>query len=119
MDPVSGRKFAFVAALVMTIAPSVLAQSPDSCLVKSRSDALIVMVCRPGTAQEAMTQASRAACGSKTAMCNVWIWDNADKAPATAPLRDSDLPKDSIRHAVAVWANDAQSLMLLKQVVPK
>lgn len=102
----------------MGVAEPAAAQVNDACSVKSRSDAIVIMVCRPGTMPPAMTQAASLACGSK-AMCNVWIWDDADKAPTTAPHKDSDLPKAAVQHAVAVWAHDSKSLMSLKRVRPK
>ena len=46
----------------------------------------------------------------------MWIWDDAALVPETAPATDAELPKDRTGKAVAVWANDSQSLVSLRKV---
>ncbi len=44
------------------------------------------------------------------------LWDEAQKAPESAPEVDKDLTEDQARDAVAVWVNDSKQLVLLKEV---
>ncbi|MEX0730013.1 MAG: hypothetical protein WED00_14925 [Aquisalimonadaceae bacterium] len=87
----------------------------EACSVKSRSDAVVIVVCEPGVSEQGLREAGRAACGDN-AQCNAWIWDDSAAAPATAPARDADLPKDRSGAAVAVWVNDTGSLLTIKRM---
>jgi hypothetical protein len=100
------------AALAAGLTGPAAGQAAD-CRVKSRSDAVIVMVC-PSTSDAAKWQAqATSACGEKK-FCNVWIWNDADIAPAKAPTSDADMPKEAAKRAVAIWANDSSSLIKVR-----
>lgn len=88
---------------------------PTECTVKNRSEAIVVVVCQPALDQAVWSKAGRQACGPRT-KCNAWIWDDAKKAPDVAPLADANLTAQQSASAVAVWANDSQSLLLIKSV---
>lgn len=94
-------------------APGAAAAS-SSCAVKNRSDAVVLMLCPAGQTDVTLRAAAAKACESKT-RCNVWIWDDAALVPETAPATDAELPKDRTGKAVAVWANDSQSLVSLRK----
>jgi hypothetical protein len=100
-------------AVPAAIAQATATASP--CTITSRSDAVVIMVCAPNLEQQALRTNGRSACGIKV-NCNVWIWDDAAKAPAKAPNTDADLPKDQAAAAVAIWVHDSQSLITLKRV---
>lgn len=104
-------------ALVSTTAllPMNASAAANTCTIKSRNDQLVLMHCPAGTSEQVWIEAAKAAC-KPGQPCNVWIWEDASKVPATAPKTDADLPKTSTGAAVAVWVNDAGSLMKLKKV---
>ncbi len=102
----------------MLLATTCLAASAaggDGCSVKSRSAGVVIMVCASGVDSTGWRMAAQAACGSKQT-CNVWIWDDAAKAPGKAPATDAELPKSATAQARAVWANDSQSLLTIRKV---
>jgi hypothetical protein len=103
------------ALLGLTVSPARAQSATAGCEVKSRSDAVVVMVCPASSDADAWRKASIAACGDKP-YCNVWIWDDATKAPTSAPARDADMPRSQAGAALAVWANDSKSLLSLKRV---
>lgn len=88
---------------------------PEGCSIKDRSDVVVIMICEPGLGEEVWRAAGRAACGANP-FCNVWIWDHADKAPATAPEIDKDLDRARTAIASAVWVNDSESLIIVSKV---
>ena len=75
----------------------------------------MVVVCPPGLEREVWHQVGKETCGS-LARCNVWIWDDANKAPEKAPENDADLTKAQVKNAVAVWANDTGQMIILRRV---
>lgn len=85
----------------------------SSCKVRSRSEAVVVMVCTGGFDAPAVQAAAAEACGSRQA-CNVWIWDAESRAPVQAPKSDAELDKSKAAQAIAVWANDSKSLMRIR-----
>ncbi|CAH1387212.1 conserved exported hypothetical protein [Candidatus Nitrotoga sp. M5] len=91
------------------------AATSKQCTVKDRSESLVIMVCPPHFDNTAWKDAGKAACVSAL-MCNVWIWEDAAKAPNKAPATDSDLPKSHVATAVAIWVNDSESLISLRKV---
>jgi hypothetical protein len=106
-------------ALTALLAWPVLAhaqpQKPaEECTVKSRSDAVVLLLCPPQADAELWRMAGEAACSTRAA-CNAWIWDDATKVPDKAPATDAELPKQRTAAAVAVWVNDSKSLMTLKR----
>lgn len=108
-----------IAALCLgALAPLAQAQAavPDqACTVKTRGATVLVMVCPAASDSSVWRAAGEAACGAAQ-RCNVWVWDDASKAPATAPASDADLPKAAAGAAVAIWVNDSKSLVSLKRV---
>lgn len=113
------RRFLMLSLGVLAV-PAAIAQATPTdkpCTVTSRSDAVVIMVCTPKLEQQALRTNGRTACGIKV-NCNVWIWDDAAKAPAKAPHTDADLPKDQAAAAVAIWVHDSQSLITLKRAGP-
>ena len=115
------RRIAGSIALVFACAltGSVLAQDvpkdKSQCAVRSSEGLIRVVVCPPGLDVESLRVAGEEACGL-VVTCNAWIWDNADKAPKYSPRKDSDIAEKDAGNAVAVWANDQKSLMLIKRV---
>lgn len=92
------------------------AHAADSaCKVKAQSDAVAIVVCDEGASMEALRAGGIAACKGRT-VCNAWIWTDAGKAPATAPARDADLPKDAAREAKAIWINDSANLATMRKL---
>jgi hypothetical protein len=87
----------------------------QDCHLTSGSQLVKIVVCSPGLVKEAWQQAGQEACGTQS-RCNVWIWDEAKKAPESAPEVDKDLTEDQARDAVAVWVNDSKQLVLLEAV---
>ena len=75
----------------------------------------MIVVCMPGLDQATWHRVGKETCGT-LAQCNVWIWNDADKAPEKAPEKDTDLTKEQVRDAVAVWINDTGQMMLLHRV---
>nr|WP_315430283.1 hypothetical protein [uncultured Albidiferax sp.] len=104
-----------VATAVGYSQPARADNTAGACAVKSRSAAVVVMVCPPRTAPDAFRLAGESACGDKLA-CNVWVWDDSAKAPDKAPDVDADLPKRQSGTAIAIWVNDSKSLVTLKPV---
>lgn len=88
---------------------------PEPCKLVGRSDTVLLMLCEPGLGQEVWSLSGGLACGLQH-RCNVWMWDDAANVPEQAPAMDKDIPKASIATAIAVWANDSKSLLVLKPV---
>lgn len=106
------------AGMLAVSAPSTaIAQNrpADACAVRDRSDTVVVMVCPQDLRADQWREAAERACGIRR-MCNVWIWDNAGKAPDKAPAADSDMPRSTAAAAVAVWAHDSRSLLQIRPV---
>lgn len=94
------------------------ASAASACRVVDRTEAVVVMVCTAGSDADTIRAAAAAACGERAA-CNVWVWDSAAKAPKRAPVADAQLDKSQAGSAIAIWANDSQSLMRLRTVQPQ
>jgi hypothetical protein len=95
-------------------AEPVTASPASSCAVKTRSDHVVIMVCPPGMNRDDWQSAGKSACEADK-RCNVWIWDDAGKAPDAAPATDDVLPKKLTAVAVAVWVNDSRNLIILSR----
>lgn len=109
----SGRALGALALLALSGTP---AQAADAkCVVKNRSSAIAIVVCPAGTEREALQAAGIRACKDLNP-CNAWIWEDANKAPATAPEKDTDMPKSVTGAARAVWVNGAENLIELRKV---
>jgi hypothetical protein len=99
----------------LAIAGPAGADNETRCSVRHAKGSIRVVICPPGLDQEALRAAGEKACG-EARMCNAWIWDDAEKAPKDAPAADADLEPQYVGEAVAVWANDSRSLMLIEAV---
>jgi hypothetical protein len=106
-----------LAASAFAVAPGTAgaAASNTDCVVKSRSEGVVLMHCKANLGDKVWVEAAKAAC-TPGKLCNVWIWEDLGKIPATAPKTDAELPKSATGSAVAVWINDAGNLMTLKKV---
>lgn len=105
---------ALLAALCAMPATAQAQEKPD-CEVRDRSDELVLMVCKPGSPPTQWRSAAQAACGEEGKRCNVWIWSSTADAPAKAPKTDAEIPKQHSAKAIAVWANDSQSLLQIRK----
>ena len=113
----SSLKSLALAASAFAVAPGVAgaATGLSDCVVKSRSEGVVLMHCKANRDDKVLVDAAKAACTPGKA-CNVWIWEDLSKVPSTAPKTDAELPKSATGAAVAVWINDAGNLMKLKKV---
>ena len=105
-----------IGALAMVYAVPAIAADASECAVKAAGENVVVIVCPPGLDQEAWRTAGERACILDNGICNAWIWDDAKKAPREAPKNDTDLSKEQVRHAVAIWDNYKQLLVVIHQV---
>ncbi len=87
----------------------------STCKLQSDAEALAVLICEKGWTEKSLRDAGKSVCGART-LCNVWIWDDAAKAPKNSPKKDADIAKTEAAAAAAVWANDSQSLLVLSKV---
>lgn len=92
-------------------------KTPAACEVRSRSEALAVLVCQPRLDEAALVAAGKSACGTRV-QCNAWMWDDASKAPAKAPARDADMQKAVAAAAIGIWANDRQVFVRVRPAKP-
>ena len=90
--------------------------STPECNVIASKLGLIVLVCPEGLTDTELQAAGQRACGPTMWLCNAWIWDDVAAAPADVPLGNNNLDEDAVRQAVAVWVNDAQSLIKIRKV---
>ncbi|MFG6467850.1 hypothetical protein [Roseateles sp. BYS87W] len=102
---------AWLALLAATLAAG---QAHASCRTHDRSEQVALVLCSTHTDAAALKAAGEAACKGKT-LCNAWIWDDASKMPAQAPVADKDLPKSASSAARAIWIHDSQHLMQLRK----
>lgn len=109
------KTLALATSALVLAQPAVTHAAQEACSVKARSNAVVLMHCKANLKETDWVEAAKAVCEPGKA-CNVWIWEDASKIPATAPNTDADLPKSSTGAAVAVWINDSASLMKLKKV---
>ena len=92
------------------------AQAADAkCMLKHRSAHVAVVICPAATGRAALQAAGISACKGLEP-CNAWIWDDATQAPATAPDKDTDMPKSVTGKARAVWVNDAENLIEVRKL---
>ncbi len=89
--------------------------SEQDCSVKDRTEALVLMLCPEQPGEKTWIEAAKLVCGSAI-QCNVWIWNDRSKMPDAATKTDAELSKKHTGAAVAIWINDAQSLIKLKKV---
>lgn len=109
--------FLFILLLITGISFVAWADDPVSdevCSTRDRSDAVVILICPPGTSEDALIQAGQSACGTQL-QCNAWIWSSAADAPDKAPESDGDLDREKTRHAAAIWVNDSESLVLVSR----
>ena len=106
---------ALVLAAITFFEYSTAAADASECSVRSRGSQVMIVVCPPGLEQEDWHTVGTETCGSLE-LCNVWIWDDAAKAPEMAPDNDDGLTKSQVSSAVAVWVNDVSQMLLLRKV---
>lgn len=87
----------------------------SDCNVRSASDNVVVIVCRPGLDPDAWRSAGTAACALDFGACNAWIWNDSAKAPEKAPATDIELSESQVRNAVAIWVSEEQHLVVLRK----
>lgn len=109
---------ATLGVLLMSGPTAAAPQAPAACAVTQRSEAVVLMLCPPAQTEVTWRAAALKACEGKQ-RCNVWIWDDAAHLPANAPATDAELPKTLTAKAVAIWAQDSQSLVSLRKVGKK
>ena len=102
--------------LTLAYTGSASAANASDCSVIDASKNVVVIVCPSGLEDKEFRTAGERACLLDEGICNAWIWDKARKAPKTAPENDIDLSKKQIREAVAIWAHQDQSLVVLRKV---
>ncbi len=114
------RRYSLLVPLlpVLLVAPALGANRqetsmPSACAVTDRSRQVRVLICDPGQNREVWQVAGATACAGET-LCNAWIWDDRDRAPAKAPRVDAGLTAAQSRSAVAVWINDSGQLVIIK-----
>ncbi|XVJ68343.1 MAG: hypothetical protein HEQ39_00860 [Rhizobacter sp.] len=110
--------FFFLSASLWSSLVTAAPQATQSCNVTQRSEAVVLMLCPPAQNEVTWRAAALKACEGKQ-RCNVWIWDDATNLPATAPATDAELPKSLTAKAVAIWAQDSQSLVALRKAGKK
>jgi len=87
----------------------------SQCEVTGSTENVVIVVCSPSADQAAWQAVGEQACSEANGICNVWIWDDIEKAPTEAPVSDSDMSKDLTSQAVAIWVNDSKNLVVIKQ----
>ena len=111
--------FALMAGIAMSAASNVVPAEetamPADCNLKSRSDAVAVVVCKQGLGESAWRDAGKAACEGRN-VCNAWIWDDPTKAPLAAPRTDADLHDIHSSRVAAVWVNDMEMLITVRSL---
>lgn len=85
-----------------------------NCELVRRSEDVVLMHCQEATATETLVEAGKKVCGDDT-RCNVWFWNSDVTLPESAPETDVELPKTLTSQALAVWANDSESLLTLRK----
>lgn len=105
-----------ICAVAISYAGAAIGADGSECRTRSSSDNVVVVVCPPGLKPEAWKTAGVAACVLDFGTCNAWIWDDVKLAPQTAPDNDVELSESQILNAVAIWDNEKQLLVVLKQI---
>jgi len=108
----------FACALAGTAGAEDKTGGKSKCTARSAEGTIRVLICPPGLSKEEMKVAGEEACGIQV-LCNAWIWDSGSAAPKNVPGKDADIAPEVAGDAVAVWANDVKSLMLIKKVPKK
>jgi hypothetical protein len=111
-------RLARITMILMALSGTALAPAAvaaPACNVKSQNGSIVILVCPANASPEGLRDAGVAACKDRKP-CNAWIWDDASKAPLSAPLKEADFPKSAMQEVRAVWMNDSQNLMTLRKV---
>ncbi len=90
------------------------APDPAACEVRDVNGMITVVVCPPGLNAVGWQAAGRIACADRQP-CLAWIWDDAEKAPETAPETSEGLGGEAIVSAVGVWVNDDRQFIPMQQ----
>ena len=118
------NRLSWIASIVLACALAGPAAATDGavgrskCTLRDSAEGIRVLICPPGLSQQEMRVAGEEACGVQV-MCNAWIWDAGSAAPKNVPKKDTDIEPEVAGNAVAVWANDVKTLMLIKKVPKK
>jgi hypothetical protein len=105
----------FLVWLVGLCGSAAAAEARSCVTVSVNSDSSVAVVrCPSAGTPETWQAAGISACNGKR-RCNAWIWDDAAKMPKMAPATDGGLLKTESRSARAIWINDAQQLVVVKQ----
>src|SRR5687767_5652910 len=75
------------------------------CAVRDKQGTVAVVICDPGLGQEQWKQAAEAACANVPG-CSAWIWDDASKAPTSAPSLPTGIEQRHVLSSVAIWDNE-------------
>jgi len=84
----------------------------SECLVRDQNELVTVVICPTGLSQLEWHDAGVAACGARKP-CAAWIWDDPEKAPEVAPPTPTELSREEITDAVAIWVNETANLITI------
>lgn len=107
-----------LAATPMTVPAEPEEPSPasaDECTVRPGGMSTQVVICPPGLEMHAWRDAGMKACQSIRG-CTALIWDDDAHAPQIPPLPDAKMPPEQAASIVAMWINDSQEIVLVRQV---
>lgn len=84
------------------------------CEGKGSNGMVSMLLCPEGLDSEALANEGRAICQEREP-CGVWVWTDASFVPDEVPDAHDKLPKESVRNALAIWVNEAEQLISLKE----
>jgi len=91
---------------------NVVWSAESECLVRDHNELVTVVICPTGLSQLEWHDAGVAACGARKP-CAAWIWDDPEKAPEVAPPTPTELSREEITDAVAIWVNETANLITI------
>ena len=92
-----------------------VSQELAPCTIRDSSSAVAIVLCPRGQTQDKLKQAGEVACRGRGDSCSAWIWDDAAKAPRTAPSLATGIAKESVLSSVAIWDHDQKKLMIISK----
>ena len=84
----------------------------SQCTVRDLREYTAIVICPSGLDSEQWHQAGVEACGALLP-CQAWIWSDAEIAPETAPDAPTDMTREQIAGAQAIWVNEKQQLITI------
>ena len=87
----------------------------SGCLVRDHNALVTVVICPAGLDQPDWREAGVEACGARKP-CAAWIWDDPKKAPEITPPTPTDMSREEIVSAVAIWVNETSQLITISPV---